>query len=139
MGDRKTEDEILLLEKRYWEAIKANDLDTALMLTDDPCIVTGAQGVSSIDRATFEKMMKANAWKLESFELTDFQVRKVNDDVVIAAYKVKESVTVDGKPMAFEAADSSTWIRKDGSWVCALHTEAVQGDPFGRDRRKSTH
>jgi hypothetical protein len=40
-------DELLTLEKRYWQAIQNNDLEAALDLTDDPCIVTGAQGVAS--------------------------------------------------------------------------------------------
>jgi hypothetical protein len=62
-------------------------------------------------------------------------VRLVHDDVAIVAYKVKESLTVDGKPLTLEAADSSTWVRSPGGWVCAMHTEAISGDPFGRDRR----
>ena len=36
--------------------------------------------------------------------------------------------------MALDAADSSTWVRRDGRWLCAMHTEAIAGDPFGRDR-----
>jgi hypothetical protein len=26
-------------------------------------------------------------------------------------------------------------VRRGGRWVCALHTEAIAGDPYGRDRR----
>jgi len=48
---------------------------------------------------------------------------------------VKEVLTVEGKPVTIDASDSSTWVRRDGNWVCALHTEALTGDPFGRDRR----
>jgi len=25
-------------------------------------------------------------------------------------------------------------VRRDGRWRCVLHTEALAGDPFGRDR-----
>jgi hypothetical protein len=35
-----------------------------------------------------------------------------------------------------DAADSSTWVRRNGRWLCALHTEAILGDPFGRDRQR---
>ena len=28
---------------------------------------------------------------------------------------------------------------KDGRWVCALHTESLKGDPYGRDRRPAAH
>jgi len=62
-------------------------------------------------------------------------VRVLSEDVAILAYKVKEVMTVEGKPLTLEATDSSTWVRRDGNWVCALHTEALIGDPFGRDRR----
>jgi len=34
-----------------------------------------------------------------------------------------------------DAADASTWVKKDGRWLCALHTESLIGDPYGRDRR----
>ena len=44
-------------------------------------------------------------------------------------------LTVDGKPLQLEAADASVWIKRDGHWRCAVHTESVKGDPFGRDRK----
>mgnify|MGYP006273693779 CR=1 FL=1 len=42
-------------------------------------------------------------------------------------------MTVDGKPLSLDASDASTWIRRNGSWVCTLHTESLLGDPFGRE------
>jgi len=45
-----------------------------------------------------------------------------------------EELTLDGKAVELEAADSSTWVRLEGHWVCAVHTEAIAGDPFGRVR-----
>ena len=59
----------------------------------------------------------------------------LRDDVAIVAYQVTEELTVDGKPVTLNAADSSTWIRRNGGWMCALHTEAIAGDPYGRDRK----
>ena len=136
MTRQTTEQEVVDLERQYWQAIKDNDVETALRLTDDPCIVTGAQGVNQIDRRSFGEMMKASPWTLQKFELDDdVQVRLLGDDVAIVAYKVREELTVDGKPITLQAADSSTWVRRNGRWVCALHTEAIAGDPFGRDRK----
>jgi hypothetical protein len=128
------EEEMLNLEKLYWSAIKEKDAVVARQLSLDPCIITGAQGVAELDHDALSKMMENAPWSLEDFELSDVQVRLVRDDVAIVAYKVKESLKVDGKPVTLEAADASTWIRSDGHWVCALHTEAITGDPFGRDR-----
>ena len=111
------------------------DVQAAMRLTDDPCIVTGAQGVARINHQAFANMLQAGGWTLHSFELNEVQVRVLNEDTAILAYKVKEVLTVEGKSITLEASDSSTWVRREGNWVCALHTEALLGDPFGRDRR----
>ena len=136
MADRRVvEDEVAGMERKYWQALKDRDYEGALNLTANPCIVTGAQGVAEFDHAAMRKMMGSQQqWTLEDFELDDVKVRMLADDVAIVAYKVKEKMTVEGKPLSLEAADSSTWIRENGKWVCALHTEAITGDPFGRDR-----
>jgi hypothetical protein len=36
--------------------------------------------------------------------------------------------------VTIDAADASTWIRRGGRWLCAMHSESIFGDPFGRDR-----
>ena len=60
----------------------------------------------------------------------------LNEDVALVAYQVKEKLTVDGTPVNLEANDSSVWVRKNGEWLCAMHTESLVGDPFGRDKTK---
>ena len=129
------EKELVELETQYWQAIRDNDVDAAMQLTDDPCVVSGAQGAASIDRKAFAGMLNSDTWTLNEFEFVgDVIARAVTDDVAIVAYKVREELTVDGKPLTLEAADASTWVRRDGRWLCALHTESIIGDPFGRDR-----
>ena len=59
----------------------------------------------------------------------------LSDDIGIVAYKVHEDMTVDGKPLSLDAADASTWIKRNGCGCCALHTESLLGDPFGRDKQ----
>jgi uncharacterized protein (TIGR02246 family) len=135
MTEGPIEAQLLDHEKQYWQAIKDRDVQAAMRLTDDPCIVTGAQGVARITREAFAGMLQAGGWTLHEVTLSDVQVRVLSEDVAIVAYKIKELLTVDGKPLTLEAADSSTWVRREGQWVCALHTEALAGDPFGRDRQ----
>jgi hypothetical protein len=132
-ADIKTE--LLKLENRYWQAMKDKDLETALSLTDFPCLIAGAHGFSSVDKNTYSKIMSSATYTVESFKLSDdAEVRMLSDNVAILAYKVHEELIVDGKPVSFDAADSSTWIKRDGRWLCAMHTESLQGDPYGRDR-----
>jgi uncharacterized protein (TIGR02246 family) len=131
------EKELLDLEKQYWRALKDNDVTAASTLTDFPCIITGAQGIGRVDERTFARMLTAPPYTIDRFELDDgVQVRMLSENVAVLAYKVHEELTVDGKPVTLDAADSSTWIRRDGRWACALHSEAIVGDPFGRDRKR---
>ncbi len=130
-----TEPEWIEVEKQYWQALKDQDSDAAMRMTTDPCIVAGAQGVSAIDRTTFAKMMESPSWRLQDFELDKVQVQRVADDVALIGYEVREDLTVEGAHVTLQAADTSVWVRRDDAWQCALHTESILGDPFGRDRR----
>jgi hypothetical protein len=135
MADGPIEAQLQDLEKQYWQAIMDRDITAAMRLTDDPFIITGAQGVARITHPAFAAMLQAGGWTLHEFTLTDVLVRVVSEGVAIVAYKVKELLTVDGKPVTIEAADSSVWILRDEHWLCTLHTESLAGDPFGRDKR----
>jgi hypothetical protein len=105
-------------------------------LTDDPCLLGGAQGVQLIKRDALRDMMKNPNWTLKNFEITgDTQIHQLADDVVAVGYEVHEELTVDGKPVELDAVESSTWVRRNKHWLCAAHTEAIKGDPFGRDRK----
>ena len=138
MATRTVEKELVELEKEYWQAIKDQDVETAMRLTDDECIVSGASGFSRLSKDALEGMMQSSSYTLDRFHIgKDAEVRLLTDDVAIVAYKVQEELTVDGKPVKLDAAESSAWVRRDGQWVCALHTESILGDPFGRDRRPS--
>src|SRR5438477_3722031 len=135
MAEKTTEKELLKLERQYWQAIKDGDVEAAMRLTDDPCIVAGASGVASVDQKSFERIMKDANYTLHDFEVKDdAKVRLIGENVAILAYKVHENLTVDGKSVSMDAADASMWIRRGGRWVCALHTESLLGDPYGRDR-----
>ena len=105
-------------------------------MTDEHCVVVGAQGVSKIDRNMMEKMTAEDTWELEDYTLDEkkAQVTMMGEDIALVAYPVKERLTVEGKPLALEANDASVWVRRNGKWLCAMHTESLAGDPFGRDR-----
>jgi Domain of unknown function (DUF4440) len=119
------EQELTQLEKRYWKAMGAKDLDTLEQLTDFPCIVAGSHGVSSIDRATFMKMAQDPSRTITDATLNDIHVRQVTDDVAVVAYTVHEALEKGGRAMTLDAADCSTWVRRNGSWACVAHSEAI--------------
>ena len=74
-------------------------------------------------------------WQLKSFLLDDVKVIFPAENVAVIAYTVTEEMEVEGKPLTMKAADATTWVRQDGEWMAALHTESLLGDPFGRQRK----
>jgi len=127
-----TKQELLALEKQYWNAIKDKDPATATSLSDDPCVVVGAQGVGELAKSELAKMLHGASYELNAFSLDDVHMRQISDDVAVLAYKVKEDLVVDGQQVKLQAFDSSVWVQRDGKWVCVVHTESLAGDPFGR-------
>ena len=130
MATQSTEKHLFDLEKKYWQAMKERDVETALALTDFPCIIAGTGGVQSIDEPTFKRMLGSPDYEIKKVALEDPKIRMIRDDVAVLAYKVHEELKMNGKSMHIEASDASTWIRRNGKWVCALHTEAIKSDPF---------
>jgi hypothetical protein len=137
MTNKSTEQEIVLLEKEYWQGMKDKDVATCERLTDFPCLIAGPHGIARVPKEKFRGIMESANYTLDKFELKDSEVRMLTDDVAIHAYKVHEDLTVDGQSVILDASQSSTWIRRNGRWTCALHTESILGDPFGRDRKKA--
>jgi len=138
MPNQAEQQALLDRERQFWDAMRTKDGRVTERMTDDGCIVVGAQGVSSIDRKAMAKLTSEGQWELQQYAIDDrsAKVRFVGDDVAIVAYKVTERVVVDGRTLPLEANDSSVWVRRDGEWLCALHTETLAGDPYGRDRVK---
>ena len=135
MTSTTIDQDLLEREKRYWQAMKDRDVDTALKLTNDPCLIAGASGVASVDRKSFANIMAAAQYTLHDFSIEDAKAQRLTEDVAVLAYRVREDLTVEGKPVTLNAADTSVWVRRNGDWLCALHTESVLGDAYGRDRK----
>ncbi len=126
-------------ELRFWQAMKEKDADSTARMTNEDCIIVGAQGVSAIDAPTMAKLTAEGGWELEHFAIDpqSAKVHMLGPDVAIVAYTVDERVAVEGETLPLRAHESSVWVREDGQWRCALHTESLAGDPYGRDRRAS--
>jgi ketosteroid isomerase-like protein len=136
MNNARIETQLLELERQYWQAMQDRDVEAAVRLTDFPCVVAGPSGIGQVDKDAFTGMMKKASYKIRKVELDpDAKVRLLSDDVAVVAYKVHEEVTVDGESLSLDCADTSTWVKRNGKWLCAHHTEAITGDSWGRDRR----
>ena len=120
-----TKDEIIALEKDYWDAMKRKDGKRSSQLSGKVSLTTGARGVTSILKDKMGKMTEEGDWTLESYKFEDVEVITPAPDVAIIAYKVTQKVTMGGKRQELQAADSSTWIRGADGWECHAHSETI--------------
>jgi hypothetical protein len=134
-----TERTLMGLERAFWEAMKQRNGEVARDLTDETCLLVGAQGIGEVDKEKIAGMVTEAPYRLDAFDHGKVHVRMLGRDVALVAYEVKEKLTVDGTTTALDAYDASVWVRRGANWLCAMHTESLAGDPFGRDRvAKST-
>src|SRR6185436_16147668 len=104
-------------ESNYWRAIRDKDGASAARLTDESCILTGPGGVRRIDRSGLQALMTAGSTEVREFAISDHpEVRFLTDDVAVVAYDVHEELIVNGRPETLDAADASTWVRRNGQW-----------------------
>jgi Domain of unknown function (DUF4440) len=134
---RKDAKAIIELEAKFWQSVMDKDTEAAVAMLDDKSAVAGAQGLAMLSHSDCRSMAKQGErmWKLKSFRFDDVKVTFPTADVAVIVYKVTEDMEVYGKPLTLKAADATTWVRKGGKWLAALHTESLLGDPFGRDRK----
>ena len=123
-----TKDEIIALEKSYWDAMKRKDGERTAALSGKTSLVTGTNGVMSIAKEKMGKMTEEGAWTLESYAFDDVEVAVPAPDVAIIAYTVTQKVKMKGKSQDLRAADSSTWVRGPEGWECHAHSESLLKD-----------
>ena len=134
MATNAIDKEIIAVEREYWDSMISKDPSVATRLTADESLIVGAHGVSTVSSKTIGAMVQSDGWKLKKYEFSDIKVTLPSKDLALIGYHVREELEVEGKPVTFEANDSTVWERKNGKWASILHTESVAGDPFGRDR-----
>lgn len=117
---------IVDLENRFWQSMIDNDPDTATELLTEPALMVSAHGAMQFDHAGYRKMAEQGPMVLTNYELSDMQVVFPSETTAIATYRVKQTVAQRGEKAGSdvqEMNDTSTWIKEDGEWKCAMHTE----------------
>ena len=113
------------LETKFWNSMVDQDTDATLDLLAEPALMVSAHGAMKFDHAGYRKMAEQGSMMVTSFKLADMQVVFPNEATAILTYAVSQGITPRGKgtPTMQEMNDSSTWIQKDGRWLCVMHTE----------------
>ncbi|MBW1654594.1 DUF4440 domain-containing protein [Flavobacterium quisquiliarum] len=116
------ETQIIELEKKYWQGMENHDYETVKNLTYFPCIVAGKNGVHNVDETTFKKMFESgDGDKIKVLGFSDFNSQALTETTVVTAYIIELEDSKQKKIM--KCACTSTWVKQNNEWVCALHTE----------------
>jgi ketosteroid isomerase-like protein len=113
------------LERKFWQSMVDHDTDVALNLLCEPALMVSAHGAMKFDHAGYRKMAEQGTMVVKSFEISDMEVMFPNDATAILSYRVEQAVAPRDKGATTEQEmnDTSTWIRTDHGWRCAMHTE----------------
>jgi len=112
--------EIINLEKKYWDGMAVHDYETVKNLTKFPCIVAGKKGVMAVDEPAYKKMFEQGADRTMKVNGISEEQVQAGEDHAMIAYLI--DLNYDGKTM--KCACTSTWVKVDGNWLCAMHTES---------------
>ncbi|NCU05769.1 MAG: nuclear transport factor 2 family protein [Chitinophagaceae bacterium] len=116
--------QIVELEKAYWHAMEAHDFETIKKLTRFPCIVAGKNGVQSVSEAAFKKMFDSGAGaKIKVMNIDGIETQTIADNTAVIAYLIEIGTTENEQGHPMKCACTSTWVKENNNWVCALHTE----------------
>jgi hypothetical protein len=119
------EKDVIELEKRFWRSLVEEDADTAVSLLTEPALMVSPMGVMTFDHDRYRQMATQGSMTVKDYQLSDMEVVFPSEDVAMLTYKVRQTLVERGKAgdVTQEMTDTSTWIRHDGSWLCAMHTE----------------
>lgn len=113
------------LETKFWQSMVDNETDVALNLLCEPALMVSSHGTMKFDHAGYRQMAEHGAMVVNSFELSDMEVVFPNDSTAILSYRVKQGVAPRGQGATTEQEmnDTSTWVKTNAGWRCAMHTE----------------
>ncbi|OXA79537.1 protein of unknown function [Flavobacterium aquidurense] len=118
------ETQIIELEKKYWQGMENHDYETVKNLTHFPCIIAGKTGLQSVDEATFKKMFEStDGNKIKVLTISDVETQLLTENTAVAAYQIELEMADNKQNTSMKCVCTSTWIKENNNWVCALHTE----------------
>ncbi|AWA30112.1 DUF4440 domain-containing protein [Flavobacterium magnum] len=118
------ENEIIKLEKNYWQGMEDHDYETVKQLTRFPCTVAGKNGVMRVDENEFKHMFDSGSGA--DIRVTDISMAAVEvfGNSAIIGYTITIGSKSDAQKQPMQCACTSTWIKEQDSWRCAMHTES---------------
>ena len=113
------------LELGFWDAHVADDRTYFEANLSDDAIMISSEGVTVGKAAVIDLTFSCDA---EDFELEDWALHPVSDDVAIVTFEAEYTLTCDGARVGFEVVVSSTYALRNGRWLNVSYQETVEDD-----------
>lgn len=124
-------DELIDLEKKFWQSMVDEQTDVALHMLAEPSFIVSPHGTMKFNHDTYRKMAEQGSVVIKRYDLGEMEATFIGDGAAVLCYEVRQVVAPRGKDQETEQhmKDTSTWVKVDGNWRCAMHTET----PVSRD------
>lgn len=118
----KLRDELMVLEKGYWDFMRNNNVDGMRnYLSDDALLILGDG--SRLNKREMLELMKDFVLDDIKIEPT-YALRMLTADVANLIYRASYTRTLKGgKPETFSVSFSSVYVRRDGKWWSVFYQE----------------
>lgn len=113
-----SEEEILILENEFAEAIVTNDPENIGRFIADEWIIIDPNG-EIVDRARFLEVIKSGALTHDMMESEDFRVRVYGDSAVVTALTSTRGKFM-GQEFSTQERATDVFVRRDGRWQCVV-------------------
>lgn len=118
--------EIMKLETKFWQSMLDEKPEIAAALLTEKATSVAMFGIHHFSPAEYVKMAEEGPAKLTAFSFSNEKVLFPTPDVAVATYEVEQKFEMDGKPQEMVCLDTTTWVRQDGKWLAAAHTETAK-------------
>lgn len=120
-SDKSTSKEtaVIDLEKSAWETYKNKQADAFKRLMAKDYSGAYAEGIKTLDNEIAD-MAKTD---LKQYSFADTKVVFPSADVAVMTYKVTTEGTSAGQDMSGTYNSASVWVKREGKWLGAFHTE----------------
>ncbi|MCQ4163516.1 nuclear transport factor 2 family protein [Tahibacter harae] len=124
--------DIMKLEREFWQSLVDGTPKKAAALLTDTAASVSMFGIHHFGPAEYITMAEEGPAKLTGFSFSQEKVLFPAADVAVATYEVAQTVEMNGQPQEMVCLDSTTWVRRDGRWLAAVHTETNKQDKQGQ-------
>lgn len=120
--------DIMKLETEFWQSLVDRKPEKASALLTGTATSVAMSGIHHFSPADYITMAEEGPAKLTGFSFSRENVLFPTPEVAVATYEVAQTIEMNGQRQEMVCLDTTTWVRRDGRWLAAVHTETLKQD-----------